>query len=108
MQAFTCDTCGREFEDGIDAGHHEIWHTQKAEGERVAALLSPLPVGTEFQLTHVQLAYLGLYRKNSAGLWDQVAAPESPLVRNMSADHLGFCVGEAAVVACARRSGAIA
>lgn len=23
MTTFTCDRCGAEFEDGIDAGHHE-------------------------------------------------------------------------------------
>lgn len=107
MQTFTCVRCGREFEDGIAAGQHEIWHNRKDEAARVAAVLDPLPVGTEFQLTHVGLAYLGRYRKNSEGLWDQIAAPEAPLVRNMDAEHLGFCVGEAAVIACARRSGAI-
>lgn len=95
---FTCDRCGRQFDDGIDAGWHEIWHAQKDAGEAVAALLAPLPVGAEFKLHRVNRAYDATYRKNEDGSWDQVSAPEMPLVRNMDAAHLGFCVGLTAIV----------
>jgi len=34
---FTCDTCGATFDDGIDAGHHEIDH---ADAQRRADKLA--------------------------------------------------------------------
>lgn len=70
------------------------WHVRKAEGEQVAALLYPLPTGTEFTLDlGAGRAYAGTYRKNHEGTWDQVRAPASPLVTRVDAAHLGFCVG---------------
>jgi hypothetical protein len=71
------------------------WRNRKQEGSRVETLLSTKPVGFEFRLEGaVQRAYAGTWRKNADGLWDQVSAPDRPLVRNMDAAHLGFVVGE--------------
>ncbi len=97
MATFACDTCGREFDDGIDAGQHEIWHARKREGDRTAELLGALPTGSEFRLTDCRAAYVAVYRKNEAGLFDQVAGAARPYVVNMDAAHIGFCVGYAAV-----------
>ena len=101
---FTCDRCGREFADGIEAGQHEMWHGRKDEGEAVARLLDALPLGTEFTLANAGRAYTGTYRKNSAGLWDQVWAIETPLVLNFEAAHLGFCVGQKAIAGAVERT----
>lgn len=81
--------------DTVDqANDRAQWRNRKRAGERVASYLGTLPVGTEFTLEHVSIAYVGTYRKNAEGTWDQVAAPLSPLVINMDAAHLGFVVGE--------------
>ena len=68
-------------------------YVRQQEGEKVARLLDKLPVGAEFKLAGVSLAYCATYRKNAAHLWDQIAAPEAPLVTNFDPAHLGFCVG---------------
>lgn len=90
------------------------WLDRKQQGIRVDRMLYPLPAGTEFRLgpgptvsverlvggflvgtAGVTRAYVATYRKNDAGLWDQVQGTcEPPHVVNMSADHLGFVVGE--------------
>lgn len=76
--------------------HQRIeWLERKLAASRVQALLDPLPVGTEFRLDDVGTAYSSTYRKNGRGLWDQLTT-YCP-VRNMSADFLGFCVGEASI-----------
>lgn len=82
--------------DTYDLAHqHARWMERKGDGKTVDRLLSTVPVGTEFKLGFdAGRAYAGTYRKNNAGMWDQVAAPERPLVINMDAEHLGFCVGE--------------
>lgn len=72
-------------------------YVRKLEGERVAAMLAPLEEGYTFRLAGAGSAYSATYRKNADGLWDQVSAPCSPLVRNMDAAHLGFCVGADAI-----------
>lgn len=72
-------------------------YVRKQDGERVAALLNALPLGTEITLGDAGRAYTGTYRKNADGLWDQVWAREAPLVTNFDPAHLGFCVGYPAV-----------
>lgn len=72
-------------------------YVRQQEGEAVRALLDPLPVGFAFRLERVSLSYRATYRKNAEGLWDQESAPCAPLVRNMDAAHLGFCVGREAI-----------
>lgn len=74
------------------------WINRKIDGARVASLLSKMEIGTQFRLKNVGRSYSATYRKNDLGLWDQVAAPERPLVSNMDADHLGFVVGFDAIV----------
>lgn len=71
------------------------WHSRKAQAVNVEVFLNHFPVGTEFKLgAGAGRAYAGTYRKNAESTWDQVSAPEKPLVINMAAAHLGFCVGE--------------
>lgn len=75
------------------------WWAKKIEGKRVKALLDAKPIGTTFTLSHgVGSAYRATYEKTEIGHWDQVSSPVKPLVVNMEAEHLGFCVGYAAIV----------
>ena len=71
------------------------WLARKAEGEQVAELLAPLPVGAEFTLgAEAGPAYRATYVKEANGLWSQVKGTcQPPHVINLSAAHLGFCVG---------------
>jgi hypothetical protein len=71
---------------------------RKQDGAAVGAMLAMLTEGSTFELKGTGRAYDATYRKNSVGSWDQVRAAESPLVVNMDAEHLGFCVGYDAVV----------
>lgn len=101
---YQCE-CGKWINDPQAQFDHEAWHARKAEGEKVAALLLALPLGTEFTLANAGRAYSATYRKNSDGTWDQVYAVEQPLVRSMDAAHLGFCVGFEAVAGAVERTG---
>ena len=95
-----CGTCRRCAIHDDPGGCLEVdRYVRRLNGEAVAAMVAPLPEGTMFKLATgtVARAYQGIYCKNAEGLLDQVSAPEKPLVRNMSPDHLGFCVGTEAI-----------
>lgn len=69
------------------------WLAAKYNGVRVADLLRPLPTAATFRLQG-QGAYSALYVKDSSGLWHQVKGTTAPpYVYNLTAEHLGFCVG---------------
>ena len=103
---YPCPRCAKWINDPEADADHQDWHRRKDEGDRTARYLDKLPLGTEFTLAGVPRAYVGTYRKNSAGLWDQVWAVDSPLVTNFDPAHLGFCVGYLAVAQAVERTAA--
>lgn len=90
---YQCARCSKWVNDPQEQADHDDWHRRKDEGAQVALLLAPLATGSEFRIELTSSAYRATYRKNADGLWDQVLAPYAPLVRDMDAAHLGFCVG---------------
>jgi len=78
---------------------YERWLRMKADGEMVAERLSAedVAVGQELYLDNVPRAYAGLWRKNADGTWNQLSAPDLPLIINCDPAHVGFCVGADAV-----------
>lgn len=72
------------------------WINRKIDGARVSGLLDVLyDEGTVLKVSNLSRAYCGRWQKNADGSWNQISAPDRPLILNMDSSHLGFVLGTA-------------